>query len=159
MYPRLTAVGLNARGSAADGGAVSPSSRALHQARFTPRGGLRGGALAIRALGAVQGLACIPVEREHRAAVVVRVVVSFGAHFFEGVRGVNAVGETSMPDRGVVLTQRRGPFPRERRDVRVQRRGSTRHPRRSAHRAHPARQEPPTPRQVQARLGLRVVLI
>ena len=157
----MTSVGLNARGSPADGGAVSPASRALHQARFTPRGGLRGGALAIRALGAVQGLACIAVEREHRAVVVVvvRVVVSFGAHLFEGVRGVNAVGETSMPDRGVVLAQRRGPFPRTRRDVRVKRRGSTRHPRRSAHRAHPARQEPPTPRQVQARLGLRVVLI
>ena len=44
----MHAVGLNARGSAADGGAVSPTSRALHQARLTPRGGLRGGALAIR---------------------------------------------------------------------------------------------------------------
>ena len=158
----MTAVGLNARGTATDGGAVSPTSRALHQPRFTPRGGLRGGALAIRALGAVQGFACIAVAREHRAVVVVvvvRVVVSFGAHLFEGVRGVNAVGAASMADRGVVLTQRRGPFPRTRRDIRVKRRGSTRHPRRSAHRAHPARQEPPTPRQVQARLGLRVVLI
>ena len=156
----MTSARLNARGAATDGGAVSPASRALHQARLTPRGGLRGGALAIRALGAVQGFACIAVEREHRVVVVVvRVVVSFGAHLFEGVRGVNAVGAASMPDRGVVLTQRRGPFPRTRRDIRVKRRGSTRHPRRSAHRAHPARQEPPTPRQVQARLGLRVVLI